>query len=68
MRVLQSIRKHIFIRALTVAAVAAAAVILLPNEAKADTPEPSETVTQGAKTAKEAASGKDSLTTAKYAG
>ena len=68
MRVLQTIRRKIIKRALTVATIAATAVILLPNEAKADTPEPSETVTQGAKTAKEAASGKDSLTTAKYAG
>ena len=67
MRVLQTIRRKIIKRALTVATIAAA-VILLPNEAKADTPEPSETVSQGAKTAKEAASGKDSSSTAKYAG
>ena len=65
---MKSIRKKIFTRALTVVAVAAAVVILLPGEAKADTPEPSGTVSQGTKTAKEAASGKDSLTTAKYAG
>ena len=65
MRVLKSIRRKIFTRALTVAAIAAAVVILLPNEAKADTPDSSGTVSQGAKTAKESASGKDSSSTAK---